>query len=340
MKRAIRWILVALSVLLATSVAAAVWLWNDPARAFALAMAAGHANAGVTERTVAIDGREWRVLDTDPQAAGETASDAPPAEAGSSSAEAGSSPAGARRTALVLHGLGTSAEAMMSVAPILRETHRVVIPDLPGFGEHAMHGDRPHDWRLYIDEIERFRVHERLGAVDVVGTSMGGAFAAAYAATYPASVRRVVLLSPAGVVAPRQNDFMKRVAAGEIPLDIRDDASFEEVMRLNFPNPPEMPAPIRRAFIGRALERRDALMRIIEDLRPFLVGGVQPMLPAIKAPTLVLYGSLDQLTDPSMIEVWRAGLPDFRGQVLEGAGHVVLYDRLREVAGEMRAFLR
>ena len=48
MKRAIRWILVALSVLLATSVAAAVWLWNDPARAFALAMAAGHANAGVT----------------------------------------------------------------------------------------------------------------------------------------------------------------------------------------------------------------------------------------------------------------------------------------------------
>lgn len=331
MKRAIRWILVALSVLLATSVAAAVWLWNDPARAFALAMAAGHANAGVTERTVAIDGHAWRVLDTDPSAA--AGSDAPAAE-GTPSAGA------ARRTALVLHGLGTSAEAMMSVAPILRETHRVVIPDLPGFGEHAMHGDRPHDWRLYIDEIERFRVQEGLGTVDVVGTSMGGAFAAAYAATYPGSVRRVVLLSPAGVVAPRQNDFMKRVAAGEIPLDIRDDASFEEVMRLNFPNPPEMPAPIRRAFIERALERREALMRIIEDLRPFLVGGVQPMLPSIKAPTLVLYGSLDQLTDPSMIEVWRAGLPDFRGQVLEGAGHVVLYDRLREVAGEMRAFLR
>ena len=97
MKRAIRWILVAISILLATSVAAAVWLWNDPARAFALAMAAGHANAGVAERTVAIDGHAWRVLDSGPAEAGP---DAPV------------------RTAIVLHGLGTTAEAMMSVAPI------------------------------------------------------------------------------------------------------------------------------------------------------------------------------------------------------------------------------
>ncbi|MFO0003687.1 MAG: alpha/beta fold hydrolase, partial [bacterium] len=119
----------------------------------------------------------------------------------------------------------------MGVAPILADTHRTLVPDLPGFGEHAMHGDRPHDWRFYIDEIERFRAHEGLGEVDVVGTSMGGAFAAAYAATYPKSVRRVVLLSPAGVPAPIENPFMRRVAAGEIPLDIKDDASFDEVLR-------------------------------------------------------------------------------------------------------------
>ena len=117
---------------------------------------------------------------------------------------------------------------------------------VPPRGDHPMHGDMPHDWRLYIDAIERFRAHEGLGQVDVVGTSMGGAFAAAYAATYPDSVRRIVLLSPAGVVAPNQNDFMARVAAGELPLDIKDDASFGEVLRLNFPDPPPIPAPVRQ----------------------------------------------------------------------------------------------
>lgn len=321
MKRVFRWILVTLSVLLATAAAAAIWLWNDPARAFAIAMAAGHANAGVTERFVEIDGHEWRVLDTDP-----------PSELASAPTRASS--------VLVLHGLGTSAEAMMGVAAIMRDTHRVLVPDLPGFGEHEKHDGKKHDWRFYIDEIERFRQHEKLGAVDVVGTSMGGAFAAAYAATYPQSVRRVVLLSPAGVTAPVQNPFMKRVAAGEIPLDITDDASFDEVLRLNFPKPPEMPAPIRQAFIDRAVERREALLSIIEETRGFLMSGVEPLMKDIKAPTMVLYGSADELTDASMISVWRAGLADFRGEVFEGAGHVLLYDRPREVAARMREFLR
>ncbi|MFM7259052.1 MAG: alpha/beta fold hydrolase [bacterium] len=321
-RRLLRTTLVLTAALAVTGLAAGLWIWNDPMTAFRLAMAAGHSNAGVSERFVEIDGYRWRVLDTHPSAGTDPSAELP------------------SRTCLVLHGLGTSAEAMMGVAPILRATHRVLIPDLPGFGEHEMHGDQVHDWRFYIDAIERFRTHEQLGTVDVVGTSMGGAFAAAYAATYPDAVRKVVLLSPAGVVAPRQNDFMRRVAAGELPLDIKDDASFDEVLRLNFPSPPPMPEPIRRAFVARAVERREAFLRIVEDLRPFLVSGCEELIPQIKAPTLVLYGELDLLTDPSMLAVWRLGLRDMEGDVLPDAGHVLLYDKGREVAARMRVHLR
>ncbi len=330
MKRAIRWILVGLSVLIVTTVAAAVWLWNDTASAFRLAMLAGHANAGLVERSVDIDGHSWRVLDSD-------AVDASADESGMEPLPAGMP---RQRTILVLHGLGTTAEAMMTIAPIMSATHRVVIPDLPGFGDHAMHGAVAHDCAFYVDAIESFRAAENLGQVDVVGTSMGGAFAAAYAAKYPQHVRRLVLLSPAGVMPPRVNDFMKRVMAGELPLDIHDDASFAEVLRLNFPSPPPMPEPIREEFVARAQERREAFLRIVEDVRPFLTDGVEPMLPQIQAPTLVLYGALDQLTDPSMLGVWRHGLRNMEGEVLDGAGHVLLYDKPKEVATRMRAFLR
>jgi pimeloyl-ACP methyl ester carboxylesterase len=332
-RRILRIALVIASVFAVTGLAAGIWLWNDPATAFRLAMTAGHSNAGVTERFTDIDGHRWRVLDTDPST--RSADALAPRGASESSPDPT-----ARPTALVLHGLGTSAEAMMGVAAILRGTHRVVIPDLPGFGEHAMHGDVPHDWRFYIDEIERFRVHEALGQVDVVGTSMGGAFAAAYAATYPDSVRKIVLLSPAGVVAPKQNEFMTRVANGELPLDIKDDASFADVLRLNFPNPPPMPEPIRRAFVARAIDRREAFLKIVEDLRPFLVSGCEELMPKIKAPALVLYGELDLLTDPSMLAVWRLGLSNMDGEVLPDAGHVLLYDKGREVAERMRRHLR
>jgi pimeloyl-ACP methyl ester carboxylesterase len=62
-------------------------------------------------------------------------------------------------------------------------------------------------------------------------------------------------------------------------------------------------------------------------------------MPKIKAPALVLYGELDLLTDPSMLAVWRLGLANMDGEVLPDAGHVLLYDKGREVAERMRRHL-
>jgi pimeloyl-ACP methyl ester carboxylesterase len=100
-----------------------------------------------------------------------------------------------------------------------------------------------------------------------------------------------------------------------------------------------MPEPIRRAFVARAIDRREAFLEIVEDLRPFLVSGCEELMPKIKAPALVLYGELDLLTDPSMLAVWRLGLSNMDGEVLPDAGHVLLYDKGREVAERMRRHL-
>ena len=99
-KRVLRVALATLAVLALAGAAAGVWLWNDPVRSFELAMAAGRVRAGVAERFVEIDGNRWRVLDT------VVAAPAPSTD-------------GQRRVCLVLHGLGTTAEAMMDVARIL-----------------------------------------------------------------------------------------------------------------------------------------------------------------------------------------------------------------------------
>jgi pimeloyl-ACP methyl ester carboxylesterase len=100
-----------------------------------------------------------------------------------------------------------------------------------------------------------------------------------------------------------------------------------------------MPEPIRRAFVERAIDHREAFLKIVEDLRPFLVSGCEELMPKIKAPALVLYGELDLLTDPSMLSVWRLGLSNMDGEVLPDAGHVLLYDKGREVAERMRRHL-
>jgi hypothetical protein len=40
-----------------------------------------------------------------------------------------------------------------------------------------------------------------------------------------------------------------------------------------------------------------------------------------------------------MLSMWRLGLANMEGEVLEGAGHVLLYDKPAEVAKKMRAHL-
>lgn len=291
-----------------------VWLWNDPPRLYRWVVLAGQWQAGVSERYVEINGFKWRVLDSDVSAAG------------------------SQNTAIVLHGLGTSAEAMLPIASMFPPNTRVLIPDLPGFGEHASHGAVVHDAALYLDTLHDFHLHERLNRVDIVGASMGGALAAAYAARYPDLVRSLVLLSPAGVTAPVLNPFMTRVIAGEIPLDIKDEASLREVLRLNFVHPPPMPPPFRAAFIQRALDRRADYLRIVEDLRSFLTTGLEADLQSIQTPTLVLYGAQDQLTDASMLEVFLRRMPNAKGAILPDAGHVLSYDAPRAVDEAMRSF--
>ncbi len=295
-----------------------VWLWNDPPLLYRCIVRAGQWRAGLSERQVEVDGFTWRVLDSHPESSG----------------------GATQRTAIVLHGLGTSAEAMLPIAAMFPPNTRVLIPDLPGFGEHVSHGDIAHDAAFYLDAVHEFHLAQDLGKVDLVGTSMGGALAAAYAARYPDLVRSLVLLSPAGVRAPVLNPFMERVIAGEIPLDIKDEASLLEVLRLNFVHQPPMPPPIRTAFIQRALDRRAEYLRIVEDLRPFLTTGLEADLSRIQTPTLVLYGASDQLTDPSMLGVFLHAMPNARGAVIADAGHVLSYDAPDAVAAQMRDFYR
>ena len=74
----------------------------------------------------------------------------------------------------------------------------MVAVDVPGFGESAAAGAG-----FELDAVaDRIVAALGLDAFDLVGHSLGGAIAVAIAARHPEAVRRLVLVSPAGL-APR-----------------------------------------------------------------------------------------------------------------------------------------
>jgi abhydrolase domain-containing protein 6 len=315
MRRVVRAALMTVGASLACVITAAVVLWNWPRGFHATATWAFRTLQDLSLESVAVDGWDAPTLRGGP----DFPSDATPV--------------------VFLHGFGTSKEAMTMPMSWVKGSRRVWAPDLPGFGDHDLCHGAAFGPEEYLRWIDGFR--EAIGAerVDLVGTSMGGAFAAAYAAAHPERVRRLVLLAPAGVDPPVRNDFMRAADRGENPLDIAGGEDFDRVVRTVFSRPPSIPAPFRQAMVDRAVSRRQDWLAIVDRIRPFLVDGVRPLLPSIDAPTLVIFGARDAVTDPSMLPVFAKGIARVKPVLIPDGGHVIFADSPREVSQEIRSFL-
>lgn len=297
---------------LGAALASLAMVWCTPSLFVPAAMRMAYFAAGVRASSVSVEGRDWGYIET-----------------GDPSSQA----------AILLHGFGTSREAMLGLMPWLAGTHHAVAPDLPGFGRHAYHVDETHDADFYVREVVRFADALGMRRFDLIGTSMGGALAVHVAALHPERVRRLVLLAPAGVQPPVRNAFMQAIDRGENPLDIASEADFDRVVSMVFERPPPIPWQFRSFLAGEALRRRPETLRIVESIRPFLLDGLGADLPRVQAPTLVVWGDRDRVTDRSMMSIFMAGLPCVTGSLVRDAGHVVFGDAPDETRRLVTPFL-
>jgi pimeloyl-ACP methyl ester carboxylesterase len=66
---------------------------------------------------------------------------------------------------------------------------------------------------------------------------------------------------------------------------------------------------------------------------------LDPELPRIEAPTLIVASDRDQHCPPRAAEIIAAGIPGSRLEILEGAGHPIPVERPAELARSMSSFL-
>jgi pimeloyl-ACP methyl ester carboxylesterase len=232
-----------------------------------------------------------------------------------------------------LHGI-RGVEANDPLLLKLAERHRVTAPVAPGFTDlDEMNDiDDVRDMALAYDDLLR---HLGLKAPTLVGHSFGGMIAAELAAHVPDSVARLGLIAPFGLwtdAAPVADIFA--VAAPDMDQLLWHDVAARDAFQARLAALPEANDEVERV-VGAA--RR--LTAVAKFLWPIPDKGLRRRLPRIAAPTLLLFGREDAVIPKRYAEEFASGLRQVQTAVVDGAGHMLPYEKPDHVVQQIGQFV-
>lgn len=232
--------------------------------------------------------------------------------------------AGARgaEPVVLVHGLGPNgARDWASVVPALAGRYDVWALDLPGFGRSDK-GNELYSPDNYARLIEQ-AVAPRAGKpFTLVGHSMGAAVALGYAARHPERVRRLVLVDMAGVLqGPVYAESLARFGLGEV-TGMAGAPWLDSIVGRLMARVENM--PLSRDMVLRTPAMREKLLRGDPSLiAAFALGehDFSEALRAVRAPTLLVWGSADPIAPLRTAQLARALIPGARLELIANAGH-------------------
>lgn len=216
-----------------------------------------------------------------------------------------------------------------------------VLFDLPGHGAHA--GDAA-PWRFTFDAVEaEITAVARGEPLDLVGYSMGGRLALAYAARNPAQVRRLVLESSSPGLETEDERAARRAADEELARFIEREGTEAFVERWEalelFESQRSLPGATRASHRARRLLNHPrSLAASLRGMGTGALPSYWEALPGVRCPVLVLVGALDRKFAAIGARM-AALLPDARLVEVGGAGHTIHLERPETWLGAVVPFL-
>lgn len=258
-------------------------------------------------------------------------------------------PDDAATTVIAVHGFRGEHHGLESVLAFLPEL-RVIVPDLPGFGESAPLPGRRHDLGEYAGWLSDFTAATAPGAV-ILGHSFGSIVAAA-AVAGGLETPRLILVNPIGAPALEgPKGIMTRLAVLYYALGAKLPPRIGTALLRNR-------VIVRVMSITMAKTRDPELRRFIHDqhdtyfsrfsdrdvLHDAFVASVshdvREFAPSIDVPTLLIAAQRDDITPIEAERKLVRLFPDASLVEIAQVGHLIHYETPAEAAGAIRRFLR
>jgi pimeloyl-ACP methyl ester carboxylesterase len=251
---------------------------------------------------------------------------------------------------LLLHGLGATNASLLPCIADLAKDHRVLAPDLPGFGQSgAPSASYTPAW--FAAWVEAFQHQVGARRAVLLGNSLGGRIALEAGLTHSRSVRGLVLLAPSPAFrrlrqwVPAIRLLRPELASMPCPLNHR---LVVEAVRAMMSDPDRLPKPWYDAAADecvRVFRSRAHRVAFFAVARQIFVedawgrNGFWDRLPGLEPPALFVWGDRDRLVPSSFARHVSDALPAATSVVLEDSGHVPQFEHPAATMALVREFL-
>lgn len=268
-------------------------------------------HAGLSRRTIRVDDHRWVYLE-----------------------------GGKGETLLFVHGFGMEKDGWGFFPKAFARSYRLILPDLPGFGESSRLESANYDVPSQVKRLNRFAESLGLDRFHLAGSSMGGYIAGFYASEYPQKVKSLALFNPAGVNSRVPSDMWRRYAeTGEIALVYRTKEGFEDILKLLFYRVPPVPGAFKTYFAELGASNYAFYGKVLRDLERGGRYQLDARLSRVEARTLVVWGANDRILHVSGAESFRKGLKNVKVVILDECGHAPFFEKRKETTKAYQDFL-
>lgn len=247
------------------------------------------------------------------------------------------SEAGRGAPLVLIHGLADDHRAWRRTLPDLMLRHRVILYDLRGHGQTSL-GDPDGSLRQLSEDL--IALLDGLGVEQpaIAGFSLGGTVAMRAAIDHPDRVGRLTLVATSSRVGRSAGDwYRERVAMVE-----RNDPRLRETLDADTADVyAQAPSEVDDGILIRRQSTANprGYANACAAMAALNAAPLDPELPRIQAPTLIIASTLDQHCPPRAAEIIAAGIEGSRLEIFPGAGHAIPVERPRELAAAINSFL-
>lgn len=229
---------------------------------------------------------------------------------------------------VLLHGFPLDHHLWDEVAPLLEDSFDIILPDLRGFGESTT-VESPYTMDDYANDIAGLLDQLALQKAAIVGHSMGGYVALAFARLYPERVSGLGLVSSQVLAdAPERKEGRYKSAA-----DVSENGigSVVETMTPKFTADADLQAHARSAMERQPPAAYIGALKAMAER-----SDATPLLASFHFPVVIVHGDSDSLIPVDRAREVKAALPQAHLVEIQGAGHIPMLESKEQTAEALK----